>query len=34
MQRMSNAIEVKWTAGSESHFPLQPKRRYPGMYDS
>ena len=34
MQRTSNAIDVKCTAGNESHFPLQPKRRYPGMYDS
>jgi hypothetical protein len=24
-QRMSNAIDVKCDAGSESHFPVQPK---------
>src|ERR687884_1684091 len=34
MQSRSKRIAVACAAGSESHFPLQPKIRYPGMYDS
>src|SRR5918996_972528 len=34
MHSASKAIDVKCAAGSESHFPLQPKSRKPGMYDS
>ena len=32
MVRRSNAIELAWPAGSESHFPDQPKTRYAGTY--
>ena len=30
MQRRSQRIEVACAVGSVSHFPLQPKTRYPG----